>query len=1408
MNRKHTTWLIFILFLSVNQIVTGQNCNVDGGVISPSGNTVICSGDDSDNIINVNLTNNIGSNSLWILTDQNNIIMSTGTSAQFNFEGFGEGVVIIYHVSHDGTVSFPDGTDLDNLTGCYDLSNPISIIINTISGGIIYDDENTTVRSVCVDDGVLSSILLTLEDNIGDNSRWLITDETGIILDIPPAPPFSFEGEAPGLSIIYNISFDEISGLEVGANILDLSGCYDLSNPYQVIKTDGEVDGGNISTNSLQQFCSGDGVADIYTVNLSGRIGDNSAFIVANAAGEILMIQSIPQFDFEGLLESQITVWHLSYNDGLRNLNVGRFFSDLQGCFNFSNSLDVDLEVVDGGTINNINGPNDLIFCTDDGISDMVAIEVIGSIGAINRFVLTNENGDIIDITSNTAFNFEGVESGKCFIYNISYNSVPRGLDIGDNIEDISDCHSLSNAISVTRLAGTVNSLTISTSDNTTICTGDDLPDIIDVQLSGSAGSTGAWIITDEDSIILDLPAAPPFDFSTASPGLCRLFYIDYAEGTSGIEIGNKVNNLIGCFELSNDIEIDKNGVNGGQLTLASGDTSILICVGNSSPNILPLTFTGGFGSNSRWVVTEGEDSIILVSTTNQIDFNITQPGSCKLWHISFEDGLIGLKLNEKLDGLIGCFDLSNPINIAKNQGNTFPGTIFTNDPTDVCVGEGSGDNIEFDELPGIGTISNWIVTDSGGNIIVVQLSRTVFVDDLPGGTCTVRNIRYEEGIMGLEVGGILTDLQGCFSLSNPINIVKKEVSGGTLTLSSDGSTETILCKEGTSNSSVELNIEGEKGDDFRFLLTTVIGNILEISSTPIFQFEDLTNGDFGIWHIGYEQGTTGIEVGGNINQIVGCFDLSNPVSISIQTVNGGNIQTVDGQTSLDICVGEGTTDLVEVLLEDVIGLNRNWILTDGVGEIIKLPTGPVFNFEDSESGVRNIYNISYNGELSNLEIGMRISDITGCFDLSNPLFVSLARVTSGSLSIAGNGMTAEICSNDGTSDIITFEVTGNEGPATQLFTIDEEGDIMEIFTGSEIDFTGEPDGNILVSSITYYNLDGFQIGANVQDIRGCFDISNTVTIIVNRPNGGNLTNEFGEREMEICVGEGITDFINIQVSNVTGSQGRWFITDESGIILENNRTPPFNLENAGNGTSKIYHVRYEGELTGTAKGLNISTLQGCLSLSNALTVIRKNVNAGEISYMDGTLEKTICLDDDYLFDIELAAMGNEGQSSEWAITDTTGIILATQPSPVFNFDNAGEGSCLVYLVSYNDNIAGLEAGKSIDSLEGCFLVSNSVRINRVIGEACTTSIIDHNGQPYSVNIYPNPALSEIYIHSDIPGNEIEEVGIFDLQGKKIKTLSPTLLNIPVSIDDFQSGIYLVRFSVQGKIYTFRFIKN
>ena len=167
--------------------------------------------------------------------------------------------------------------------------------------------------------------------------------------------------------------------------------------------------------------------------------------------------------------------------------------------------------------------------------------------------------------------------------------------------------------------------------------------------------------------------------------------------------------------------------------------------------------------------------------------------------------------------------------------------------------------------------------------------------------TAALRQPLPTKGVIGLEEGSVITDIQGCFSLSNAVNITKTEVNGGSLIIENNGGTDIVICKEGSTNSTVNLGLTGNLGDESRYLLTTPIGNILDISFIPSFSFSDEPSDDFAIWHVSYELGTTGIEIGGNINQINGCHDLSNPVSVSLQNVNGGVIQTIDGQMSHSI---------------------------------------------------------------------------------------------------------------------------------------------------------------------------------------------------------------------------------------------------------------------------------------------------------------------------------------------------------------------------------------------------------------------------------------------------------------------------------------------------------------------------
>ena len=58
-------------------------------------------------------------------------------------------------------------------------------------------------------------------------------------------------------------------------------------------------------------------------------------------------------------------------------------------------------------------------------------------------------------------------------------------------------------------------------------------------------------------------------------------------------------------------------------------------------------------------------------------------------------------------------------------------------------------------------------------------------------------------------------------------------------------------------------------------------GEILGLPMAPPFDLEGVFPGVCAIWYIRYEDGLTGAEVGMNANDLAGCFDLSNAITVN-----------------------------------------------------------------------------------------------------------------------------------------------------------------------------------------------------------------------------------------------------------------------------------------------------------------------------------------------------------------------------------------------------------------------------------------------------------------------------------------------------------------------------------------------
>ena len=75
-------------------------------------------------------------------------------------------------------------------------------------------------------------------------------------------------------------------------------------------------------------------------------------------------------------------------------------------------------------------------------------------------------------------------------------------------------------------------------------------------------------------------------------------------------------------------------------------------------------------GSNTTWVVTDNAGIILAIPATLEeleaINFENINTDSL-IWHMSFEDSLLGLSVFNNVSELGGCYALSNSIQVNRN---------------------------------------------------------------------------------------------------------------------------------------------------------------------------------------------------------------------------------------------------------------------------------------------------------------------------------------------------------------------------------------------------------------------------------------------------------------------------------------------------------------------------------------------------------------------------------------------------------------------------------------------------------------------------------------------------------------------------------------------------------------------
>jgi len=349
-------------------------------------------------------------------------------------------------------------------------------------------------------------------------------------------------------------------------------------------------------------------------------------------------------------------------------------------------------------------------------------------------------------------------------------------------------------------------------------------------------------------------------------------------------------------------------------------------------------------------------------------------------------------------------------------------GTITANGLT---VLEFCGDDSDLTVTPAVvgnqGVFNYWILTDASGNVISINVP---FPYNFAGSTETtyIYHLSTSDPNIVPVVGENLFSLNGCYGLSNPVPVDVYNTSPAVIDV--DGATEIEICGSAASGL-VNLNVVGGQGG-IVYLVTDTLGVILESQPTNTLNLANILFDECQIYVIRTAGNLQNFAIGQSIFDIIGCYSLSNPINVSKAEITPSSL-TTDGLTAITLCINSGDPVMVDVESVGGDAPNSTYIITDDVGNILEIPTGsPPFDFANAGAGVCLLYELHYEDALSGAVVGNNLTEVAGCYVISNGITVRRDEVFAGTISTPDGTGTFTIC--EGSNETLTPSITGNAG--------------------------------------------------------------------------------------------------------------------------------------------------------------------------------------------------------------------------------------------------------------------------------------------------------------------------------------------------------------------------------------------
>lgn len=193
-----------------------------------------------------------------------------------------------------------------------------------------------------------------------------------------------------------------------------------------------------------------------------------------------------------------------------------------------------------------------------------------------------------------------------------------------------------------------------------------------------------------------------------------------------------------------------------------------------------------------------------------------------------------------------------------------------------------------------------------------------------------------------------------------------------------------------------------------------------------------------------------------------------------------------------------------------------------------------------------------------------------------------------------------------------------NNPPSRYAVRVIKDG--MEVFRQIDIptsygyshevfDFSEMPDFKVLAPANFHFEILPYCTVDNGGDVNA-WDIDDVriASNLYDNAKGGNLAFTNSDVIQEVCVSDGIADFVDASITDAEASSYAYVITDADSSIIAYDVSLPYDFEPAAPGVCLLWHVAYHGSLDSTGTGQHIDNMYGCYALSNSIRIERNEV--------------------------------------------------------------------------------------------------------------------------------------------------------------------------------------------------------